>query len=110
MPRANRHYAPGYVWHITHRCHKREFLLKFAHDRDAYRGWLFEARKRFGLCILNYMITCNHIHLLLIDNEENAISKSMQLIVALFYQHLEMLDKRMHLLQPACHIFFSKLA
>ena len=21
MPRANRHYLPGYVWHITHRCH-----------------------------------------------------------------------------------------
>ena len=29
MPRANRHYIPGYVWHITHRCHKKEFLLKF---------------------------------------------------------------------------------
>ena len=27
MARANRHYIPGYVWHITHRCHKREFLL-----------------------------------------------------------------------------------
>ncbi|MDY6990942.1 MAG: transposase, partial [Thermodesulfobacteriota bacterium] len=30
MPRANRHYVPGYVWHITHRCHKKEFLLRFA--------------------------------------------------------------------------------
>ena len=29
MARANRHHLPGYVWHITHRCHKREFLLKF---------------------------------------------------------------------------------
>ena len=27
MARANRHYIPGYVWHITHQCHKREFLL-----------------------------------------------------------------------------------
>jgi putative transposase len=26
MPRANRHFIPGYVWHITHRCHKKEFL------------------------------------------------------------------------------------
>ena len=32
MARANRHYIPGYVWHITHRCHKKEFLLKFARD------------------------------------------------------------------------------
>ena len=28
MTRANRHHLPGYVWPITHRCHKREFLLK----------------------------------------------------------------------------------
>ena len=27
MPRANRHDIPGYVRHITHRCHKKEFLL-----------------------------------------------------------------------------------
>ena len=24
--------VPGQVWHITHRCHKQEFLLKFAKD------------------------------------------------------------------------------
>lgn len=28
MPRANRHYLPGQLWHITHRCHKMEFLLQ----------------------------------------------------------------------------------
>jgi len=28
MARAKRHYIPGQIWHITHRCHKREFLLK----------------------------------------------------------------------------------
>jgi len=30
MAKGNRHYLPGHVRHITHRCHKREFLLKFA--------------------------------------------------------------------------------
>ena len=30
MPRASRYFMPGYVWHVTHRCHKKEFLLKFA--------------------------------------------------------------------------------
>jgi len=34
MARAKRHYIPGQVWLITHRCHKREFLLKFAKDRN----------------------------------------------------------------------------
>lgn len=36
MPRANRYYVPGHVWHITHRCHKKEFLQKFAKDRQAW--------------------------------------------------------------------------
>ena len=38
MPRANRHCIPGCVWHITHRCHKREFLHKFEKDRNASKG------------------------------------------------------------------------
>jgi REP element-mobilizing transposase RayT len=80
MPRANRHFLPGQIWHITHRCHEKAFLLKFARDRRRYLHWLFEAKKRFGLCVLNYVITSNHIHLLVKDTEERAIAQSMQLI------------------------------
>ena len=80
MPRAKRHYAPGYVWHLTHRCHNREYLLKFEKDRARWRGWLFEARKRYGLSVLNYIATSNHIHLLVRDTGASCISKSMQLI------------------------------
>ena len=80
MPRANRHFISGYVWHITHRCHKKEFLLKFAQDRQRWLYWLFEARKRFGLCILNYIVTSNHIHLLVKDTGMGVISNSLQLI------------------------------
>lgn len=80
MALANRHYIPGQVWHITHRCHKKEFLLKFARDRRRLHHWLFEAKKRFGLRILNYVVTSNHIHLLVIDSEPDSIAKSLQLI------------------------------
>ena len=55
MPRANRHFLPNHVWHLTHRCHERAFLLKFARDRRRYLRWLFEAKKRFGLRVLNYI-------------------------------------------------------
>jgi hypothetical protein len=34
MVRADRHCIPGCVWHITHRCHKKKFLLRFAQDRE----------------------------------------------------------------------------
>jgi len=80
MPRANRYFLPGHVWHITHRCHKKEFLLKFAKDRKRWLHWLFEARKRFGLCVLNYIITSNHIHLLVRDRGLGEIKNSMQLV------------------------------
>jgi len=33
VARAKRHYISGQVWHITDRCHKRDFLLRFAKDR-----------------------------------------------------------------------------
>jgi putative transposase len=80
MPRANRHYIPGCVWHITHRCHKKEFLLKFEKDRLRWRHWLFEAKKRYGLCVLNFIVTSNHVHLLVVDTEEGVIAKSLQLV------------------------------
>ncbi len=80
MPRANRHQLPGHVWHITHRCHRKQFLLKFARDRRTWRGWLYAARRRFGLCALDFVVTSNHIHLLVQDRGNGEIAKSMQLI------------------------------
>jgi hypothetical protein len=51
MPRANRHFLPGFVWNITHRCHRREFLLKFARDRNTVGSETFtrEVQTKLGL-------------------------------------------------------------
>ena len=55
--------------------------MKFARDKRQWIAWLFEARKRYGLSILSYIVTSNHIHLLVSDNgDEDAIPKSIQLI------------------------------
>ena len=81
MPRANRHYIPVYAWHITHRCHKKEFLLKFSKDKRRWLRWLFEAKKRYGISILNYTVTSNHVHVLVVDDgERDVIPNSIQLI------------------------------
>jgi len=81
MARAKRHYIPGQIWHITHRYHKREFLLKFAKDRKRWLHWLYEAKKRYGLVILNYAVTSNHIHLIVVgDKERDVIPDSIKLI------------------------------
>jgi putative transposase len=85
MSRAKRHYLPGLIWHITHRCHKREFLFRFAKDKRAWVHWILVAKKIYGLCVLNYMITSNHIHLLILDDGESdgqAIAKSLHLAEA----------------------------
>lgn len=71
---------PGYVWHITHRCHNRDFLLKFERDRVRWRYWLFEARRRYRLSVLNYIATSNHVHLLVRGTTAKAIARSLQLI------------------------------
>ena len=94
MPRANRFYHPGYVWHITHRCHKKEFLLKFDKDKKRWIYWLFEAKKRYGLCVLNYMVTSNHIHLLAYEAKTGTIPKSLQLIAGRVGQEYNIRKKR----------------
>ncbi len=79
MPHANRCFLPNHIWHITHRCHKKYFLLKFVRDRRRGLYWLSEARCRFGLCVLDYTVTSNHIHLLVRDQGRGEIARGMQL-------------------------------
>ena len=95
MPRANRYFLTGYIWHITHRCHKREYLLNFVKDRQRWIHWLFEAKKRFDLIVLDYMVTSNHIHLLVFDNgPSDVIPKSMQLVAGRTGQEYNQRKKR----------------
>jgi putative transposase len=42
MPRTSRYFVPGKSYHLTHRCHNREFLFKFIGDRNQY-GSCYEA-------------------------------------------------------------------
>lgn len=80
MPRAHRHFLSGQIWHITHRCHKKEFLLKFVKDRQTWTTWLRIAVRRHDLSVLNYVVTSNHIHLLVRATDSANISSGLQLI------------------------------
>jgi hypothetical protein len=42
---------------LTHRCHKKEFLLKFKKDRETWIKWIFEAKKAL-IFKLFYFIFC----------------------------------------------------
>ncbi|MGX9365616.1 transposase [Desulfoplanes sp. PS50] len=81
MPRPIRFFVPGHVWHITHRCHDREFLLDYAVHRNLWIKWLAEGSLRYGVPILNFTVTSNHIHLLVLAPEDKtAIPRLMQLV------------------------------
>lgn len=76
-------FIPGIVWHITHRCHNQDFLLKFKKDKKRWQYWLLQAKKKYGLTILNYAVTSNHVHLLVLaDGRRETIPRSIQLIAS----------------------------
>ena len=65
MGRASRGQTEPLCYHITHRCHGRDFLLKFKQDRRNYLLRLHEMSRRFPIDMLSYMVTSNHVHLLI---------------------------------------------
>ena len=52
----------------------------FSRDRKRWLHWLFEEKKRYALQILNYAVTSNHIHLLVVDGNAEVLPKSLQLV------------------------------
>jgi putative transposase len=82
---------------VTHRCHDRAFLFRFAKDRQRYRQMLRERLRGSTLSLLNYTITSNHTHLLLLVQEGGppALSRFMQSLEGDFAQYYN-LRKRRH--------------
>ena len=59
-------------------------MLKFALDRDQYRARLRDRLPEFGVALLDYCITCNHVHLLLDAEERSQISGLMRTVAGEF--------------------------
>ena len=78
MARANRFMQPGMIYHLTHRCHDRSFLLRFARDRCEYRERLRQASKQFDVSLLDYCLTSNHTHDIAMESWPGGISRMMQ--------------------------------
>ena len=90
MARAHRLHEDGGIFHVTHRCHNRAFLLKFARDRDAYRDKLRETLHQFEVSLLDYCLTSNHVHLLIDAPARSEVSGLMQKVAGEFaraYNH-----------------------
>ncbi len=95
MARAHRIYEPGYVWHITQRCHEQKFYFKSDYFRRRWLYWLNQAKERYKFNIFNYMVTSNHIHLLAFcDSTNNEIAKAMHLISGRVAQEFNIKNER----------------
>jgi putative transposase len=70
--------VPGYTYHLTHRCHDREFPLRFQRDRTTYRRWLREGALRHGVPVLGYCITSNHVHVVTCAEAREPVSAIMR--------------------------------
>jgi putative transposase len=86
MPRANRYFVPGQVYHLTHRCHDRQFLFRFARERNLYRQALWRSLRETAVSVLSYCVTSNHTHLLACSESATAISQWMQQVEGEFAQ------------------------
>jgi putative transposase len=78
MPRRRRGWLEHSCYHVTHRCHDGEFLFRFRKYRDFYVRELFAAKRRYGLDVLDYMVTSNHVHLLLASRAGPEISAGLR--------------------------------
>ncbi len=65
-------------FHVTHRCQERRFLLKFEIDRQNYERRLREAASKYPVDVLDYVVTSNHVHLLLWTCEAGAVAAMMK--------------------------------
>jgi putative transposase len=86
MPRAHRLGVQGGVFHLTHRCHNRAHFLKFARDRDAYHVKVRTALNLFNLSLLDYCLTCNHVHLLVDAEDRLEVAGFMRCLAGEFAQ------------------------
>lgn len=78
MPRKRRGWQPGACYHITHRCHNREFLFRYVKYRNFYTRTLFKAVQRYRMDVLDYIVTSNHVHLLVRAKDGTEISNGLR--------------------------------
>ena len=95
MPRANRYMLPGQIYHVTHRCHDRSYLLRCAKDRDEYRAMLRGRLNRYGVALLGYCLTSNHVHLLVrVEGDDCGLARFMQSLQGDFAQAYNLRKRR----------------
>ena len=77
MPRLARAIAVGCAHHITQRGNNRQDVFFVDDDRRVYLELLREQAHKYGLEILAYCLMSNHVHLVAIPHEEEALAQAI---------------------------------
>jgi putative transposase len=88
MPRATRYLKDGFIFHLTHRCHNRRFLLSRVRDRNLYRTWLHKAVQRYSVPVYGFCITGNHVHLIVHVDDRESVGLMMHLVAGVYGQKM----------------------
>ncbi len=73
-------FVPGNIWLLRHCCFNNQAFFYNRVERRRYLYWLFQARRRFGLSILNYSVHINEVHLMCMDKGRGEIPCSMHML------------------------------
>ena len=80
MGRISKKISEPCCYHATHRCQERRFFLKFDIDRNNYVKRLREMKNKFSVDVLDFIVTSNHIHLLLWSSKAKHVSAAMHFL------------------------------
>jgi putative transposase len=100
MPRIARVVGIGLAHHITQRGNYRNAIFKSDKDRVKYLSLLKEYSEKYKLSILCYCLMTNHIHLIVIPENEYSMAKVLNLVQMKYSQYFNnKMKQRGHLWQ-----------
>lgn len=74
----------GARYHVTSRVNNREMLLEPERVKELFENVLYRAKKRYSFSIEHFSIMNNHIHLILLPDINESLSRIMQWILGVF--------------------------
>jgi len=78
MARFARVVVEGAAHHVTQRGNGRQFLLASDSERMVYLDLLRQAVRLHGVSVIGYCLMSNHVHLLLIPHQAEALAKALK--------------------------------
>jgi putative transposase len=87
MARSARVVVPEYPYHITQRGNYRQMIFDNDRDRFKYLSWIDEYSKKYSLSLLAFCLMNNHVHFIVIPEQENSLSKLSSIVHMRYSQY-----------------------